>query len=162
MHEHRIKDFKGRFGILICSSTRDTKSDEAGARIISILKESGHEITNYEVIRDDPDIIKRNVREYTMNSDAVIVSGGTGITEHDVTIQAVSSMAEFEMSGFAHVFSMLSFQEIGTNAVLSRASAFVVNRKPVFCLPGSPAAAEMGVKKIILEQIDHIHHELNR
>ncbi len=162
MHEHRIENFKARFGVLVCSSTRDTKSDEAGSSIIALLKQRGHEISRYEVVRDDIDTIRRNVVEFIQESDALIISGGTGITKHDVTIEAVSSLAEYEMKGFSHVFALLSYQEIGSSASLSRASAFVVLRKPVFCLPGSPKGAEMGVRQIILKEIDHIHHELNR
>lgn len=162
MHEHRIEGFRAKFGVMVCSSTRDEKSDEAGSRIISLLKDAGHELSRYEVVKDDQDAIRRNVEEFLRESDALIISGGTGITKHDVTIEAVSSIAEYEMSGFGHIFAILSYEEIQTSAVLSRASAFVVSRKPVFCLPGSPAGAETGVSKIILKQIDHIYHELNR
>jgi molybdenum cofactor biosynthesis protein B len=91
-----------------------------------------------------------------------VISGGTGLTKNDVTIEAISSISEFEITAFSTIFSLLSYEEIGTSAIMSRSSAFVVDRKPVFCLPGSPKAAELGVKKIVLEQIDHIHHELNR
>ncbi len=162
MHEHRIENFKAKFGVLVCSSTRDVKSDEAGSKIISLLKENGHQVSRYEVVKDNADDIRRNVVEFLGDSDAVIISGGTGITKHDVTIETVSGLAEYEMKGFGHVFALLSFQEIGASASLSRASAFVVLRKPVFCLPGSPKGAELGVKEIILKEIDHIHHELNR
>lgn len=162
MHEHRIKDFSARFGVLVCSSTRDVKSDEAGSKIISLLKQEGHQISRYEVVKDDADAIRRNVVEFLQDSDALIISGGTGITRHDVTVEAVSGMAEYELKGFGHIFALLSFQDIGTSSILSRASAFIVLRKPVFCLPGSPKGAELGVSKIILKEIDHIHHELNR
>lgn len=162
MHEHRIEDFKGRFGVLVCSSTRDSKSDEAGSKIISLLKQAGHEISRYEVVKDDVDIIRRNVVEFLDQSDALIISGGTGISRYDVTTEAVGSLAQYELKGFGHVFAYLSYEEIGTSAILSRASAYVVLRKPVFCLPGSPKGAEMGVSRIILKEIDHIYHELNR
>lgn len=162
MHEHRIEGFKARFGVLVCSSTRDRKTDEAGSRIMVLLKDRGHEVTRYEVVKDDVAAIQRNVKEFLDGADAVVISGGTGITSHDVTVEAVSSMAQYEMKGFAHVFALLSYNDIGSSAVLSRASAWIVDRKPVFCLPGSPKGAELGISGIILEQIDHIHHELNR
>lgn len=162
MHEHRIDNFKGKFGVMVCSSTRDVNSDEAGSKIISLLKGAGHQISRYEVIKDDANIIRRNVVEFLQDSDALIISGGTGITSNDVTVDAVSTLAEYELKGFGHVFALLSFNEIGTSAVLSRASAFIVLRKPVFCIPGSPKGAELGVNRIILKEIDHIHHELNR
>lgn len=162
MHDHRISDYHAKFGVIVCSSTRDERTDQAGSIIKSLLAEHGHETVKYSVIKDSVDIIKNTVAEFLKECDSVIISGGTGITRFDVTTEAVSSIAEYEMSGFAHVFAFLSFQEIGSSAILSRASAYIVDRKPVFCLPGSPSAAATGVEKIILREIDHIQHELNR
>ena len=162
MHHHETKGFSGKFGVITCSSSRTQDDDDSGKTIMDLLENAGHEVVSYEVIADDQIRIKNTVLDFLDQCDSVIISGGTGITRYDVTIQAVSSIAEYEMTGFSHVFATLSFQEIGTNAALSRATAFVVNRKPVFCLPGSPAGAKLGVSGIILEQIAHIHHELNR
>lgn len=162
MHEHRISDYHGTFGVIVCSSTRDEKTDLAGSGIISLLKKNGHRVPKYSVVKDDPSVIRQTVVEFLQECDSVIISGGTGITRHDVTIEAVSSIAEYEMTGFGHVFALLSYGEIGTSSSLSRATAYVVGRKPVFCLPGSPSGAAMGVEKIILSEIDHIQHELNR
>lgn len=162
MHQHETKDFTGKFGVITCSSTRTQEDDDSGKTIMDLLENSGHEVVSYEVIRDDEKLIRKTVLDFLEDCDAVVISGGTGLTKHDVTVQAVSSISEYEMTGFSHLFAMLSFQEIGSNAALSRATAFVVERKPVFCLPGSPAGASLGVSRIILEQISHIHHELNR
>ncbi len=162
MHHHETKNFAGKFGVITCSSTRTQEDDDSGKTIMELLENAGHEVVSYEVIKDDEKLIRKTVLDFLEDSDAVIVSGGTGITKHDLTIQAVSSISEYEMTGFGHLFATLSYQEIGTNAALSRATAFVVQRKPVFCLPGSPAGANLGVSRIILEQISHIHHELNR
>lgn len=162
MHEHGIRDFQAKFGVIICSSTRTEKTDSAGSEIRKLLTDHGHTVSGYEIVKDDVNAIRAALGELLSKSDSVVISGGTGITSHDVTIDAVRSMAEYEMTGFSHVFASLSMEEIGTSAVLSRATAFVVNRKPVFCLPGSPSGASMGVRRIILKEIDHIHHELNR
>ncbi len=162
MHHHDTRNFIGKFGVITCSSSRTQDEDDSGKTIMELLENAGHEVSSYEVIRDDQIQIKDTVLDFLENCDAVIISGGTGITKYDVTIPAVSSIAQYEMSGFSHIFAAMSFQEIGTNAVLSRATAFIVNRKPVFCLPGSPAGAKLGVSRIILQQIGHIHHELNR
>lgn len=162
MHNHETMDFSGKFGVITCSSSRNQEEDDSGKTIMEMLENAGHEVISYEVIPDDLAQIKNTVLDFLDDCDSVIISGGTGITRHDVTIQAVSDIAEYEMTGFGHVFATLSLQDIGTNAALSRATAFVVNRKPVFCLPGSPAGAKLGVSGIILEQIAHIHHELNR
>ena len=162
MHEHRIEDFHAKFGVLICSSTRSMENDESGTSIIKLLEKNGHEVSNYEIVKDDEAEIIKMVLEFIKDADAVVISGGTGITLRDVTVEAVARIAEYEMKGFSTIFSMLSFKEIGSSAMLSRASAFVVHRKPVFCLPGNPGGASLGIEELILKEIDHIHHELNR
>ena len=162
MHNHETENFTRKFGVITCSSTRTEEDDDSGKTVMELLENAGHEVVSYDVIKDDTDLIRETVQEFLDVCDAVIISGGTGITRYDVTIQAVSAIAEYEMTGFGHVFASLSLEEIGTGAALSRSAAFIVGRKPVFCLPGSPAGARLGVTGIILEQISHIHHELNR
>lgn len=162
MHHHETENFTGRFGVITCSSSRTKEDDESGKTIMELLENAGHEVVSYTVIQDDEALIKNTILDFLEECNAVIISGGTGITKYDVTIQAVSRIAEYEMTGFGHVFATLSYQEIGSRAALSRSTAFIVGRKPVFCLPGSPAGAGLGVTGIILEQIAHIHHELNR
>ena len=162
MHHHEVEKFTGKFGVITCSSSRTEDEDESGKTIMELLENAGHEVVSYDVIMDDRDLIREKVQKFLEECDAIIISGGTGITRYDVTVQAVSSLAEYEMTGFGHVFASLSYQEIGTDAALSRSTAYVVDRKPVFCLPGSPAGARLGVADIILKQISHIHHELNR
>ena len=162
MHEHRIRDFRASIGVITCSNSRTEETDDSGRRIRELVTEAGHKISGYFVVRDEENLIIATVRELLPQSDAIIISGGTGITVHDVTIDAVSSIAEYELTGFGRVFSFLSYGEIGSSAILSRATAFVVERKPVFCLPGSPQAAALGVSGLILDQIDHFCHELSR
>ncbi|MCL4335661.1 MAG: molybdenum cofactor biosynthesis protein MoaB [Candidatus Thermoplasmatota archaeon] len=162
MHDHRIEDFHAKFGVLVCSSTRSMENDESGTAIIKLLEKNGHEVSNYEIVKDDEAEIIKMVLKFINDADAVVISGGTGITLRDVTVEAVARIAEYEMKSFSTIFSMLSFKEIGSSAMLSRASAFVVHRKPVFCLPGNPDGASLGIEELILKEIDHIHHELNR
>lgn len=162
MHRHETEDYTAKFGVITCSSSRTEEDDDAGKKILDLLEQSGHEVARYAVIKDEEALIRRTVLEFLEECDSVITTGGTGITQHDVTVSSVARIAEYEMTGFAHVFAILSYEDIGTSAALSRATAFVVGRKPVFCLPGSPAGAELGVNGIILKEIAHIHHELNR
>lgn len=161
-HEHRIENYRATFGIITCSSTRTRENDESGMKIMELVQGAGHDVLEYAVVDDDSEKIKDAVRRSVLKCDAVIISGGTGITSRDVTVDAVRSISQFEMTGFGHVFAILSYNRIGTSAVMSRSTAFVVDRKPVFCLPGSPEAADLGVRHLILDQIDHIHHELVR
>jgi molybdenum cofactor synthesis domain len=162
MHEHRIENLKARFSVIVCSSTRTKENDTSGQEINSSLKEAGHEVSFYEVVRDDPEMIEESVKRAISKSDVLIISGGTGITSRDVTIETVRSMAEKEIHSFSTVFALLSYQQIGTSAIMSNSSAFLIDRKPVFCLPGSPSGASLGVKGIILKEIDHILHESRR
>jgi len=161
-HSHRIKNFHANFSVITCSSTRTSENDDSGKGIISAIERAGHRVVNYEVINDDVETIRGTVDAFIKSSDAIIITGGTGITKRDVTIEAVRGIAEYEMTGFSTVFSIISFRDIGTSAIMSRSTAFIVKRKPVFCLPGSVSGALIAVESIILEQIDHIHHELQR
>ena len=162
MHEHRIPGLKPSFSVLVTSSTRDRETDTSGQPLVGLLKEKGYDVAAYDVVDDDADLIRAKVEEFLMKSDALVISGGTGISGRDVTVQAVRSISSKEIGGFAAVFSMLSFNEIGTSAIMSSASAYVVSNKPVFCLPGSPSGARTGVEKIIIPEIDHIIHALNK
>jgi molybdenum cofactor biosynthesis protein B len=161
-HDHRISGFIASFHVITCSSTRTMDNDDSGRGIVNAIREKGHRVSGYQIVDDNVDDIKRAVMAGLESSDAVIITGGTGITSRDVTIEAVRSIADFEMTGFSHVFALISFQRIGASAIMSRSTAFIVGRKPVFCLPGSPAGSMLAVSELILDQIDHIHHELGR
>lgn len=162
MHDHRIPGLKPVFSVLVASSTRSKGNDASGEAIITILESEGYSVSGYEVVTDEVEAIKKKAEELLSSSDALVISGGTGISDRDVTIPSIREMSSKEISGFAHIFSMMSFQEIGTSAIMSSSSAFVVGKKPVFCLPGSPDGARLGVEKVILPEIDHVVHELNK
>lgn len=160
MHEHRIPGIRPKFSLLVASSTRSKDTDTAGRPVMELLRKEGYEVAGYRVVNDDMEAISEAVIELISMSEALVISGGTGISGRDLTVDAVKKMSEKEIRGFATVFTMLSYGEIGTSAIMSSASAYVVKNKPVFCLPGSPAGLRMGVEKIILPEIDHIMHEL--
>ncbi len=160
--DHRIANFSAKFAVITCSSTRKPENDVSGNGIVAEVTKAGHSVPVYAVVNDDVAEIRHAIKEALKKCDAAIITGGTGITSRDVTLEAVSPIAEYEMSGFGHLFSQISFREIGTSAVMSRSTAYIVDRKPVFCLPGSPAGSLLGVREIILKQIDHIIHELRR
>ncbi len=162
MHEHRMPGFRPVFSVLVASSTRKKGDDDSGSSIIEVLKNNGNSVSGYEVVTDDVETIRESVKRLLGKSDALVISGGTGLSARDFTIEAVRGIATKEITGFSHVFAMISYHEIGTSAIMSNASAFVVDSKPVFCLPGSPSGARTGVEKLILPEIDHIVHELNK
>lgn len=161
-HDHRISGFIASFHVITCSSTRTMETDDSGRGIVDAIGKKGHRVSGYQIVDDDVGDIQKAVISGLETSDAVIITGGTGITSRDVTIEAVRGIADYEMTGFGHVFALISFQKIGTSAIMSRSTAFIVKRKPVFCLPGSPSGSMLAVSELILDQIDHIHHELGR
>jgi molybdenum cofactor biosynthesis protein B len=154
-----------RFGIFVCSTSRyqqlkrgESFTDLSGDLTESLLKNVGHAVSFRKVIPDDKGMIEESVR-YALNSkdvDAAVFCGGTGITPSDLTIETVSPFLEKILPGFGEIFRRLSFDKIGSAAVLSRAVAGVANGKAVFCVPGSPDAVKLCFEKLILPEAGHI------
>jgi len=143
-------------------SARD-KEEEIGDLSGKIAKElvtdNGHHVEYYDVLPDDADKIFDGILNALMtDADFIITTGGTGLTKNDVTIEGVSRLLKKEIRGFGELFRSMSYEEIGTAAVLSRAIAgvSVVDQKPIFCLPGSPASVKLAITKIIMPEIAHI------
>ncbi len=162
MHDHVSSGSIPIFSILTCSNTRLPENDESGKVLHDILKNSGVEVADKRIVKDDFDEITSAVRKMIEKCDILVITGGTGITKYDVTIEAVRSLSQKEMTGFMVQFQQLSYKDVGTAAMLSGASGFIVQRKAVFCLPGSPGAAALGLKELILPEARHIIHELRR
>jgi molybdenum cofactor biosynthesis protein B len=156
---------KLRFGIFTVSTSRYQKlkkgesvKDESGDLIESILKGVGHTISFRKVISDDKRMIEEGISNSLAapNLDAVILCGGTGIAKSDVTIEAVSPFLEKTLPGFGETFRSMSFHEIGSAAILTRAIAGVARGKALFCIPGSPDAAKLSVEKLISTEAGHV------
>ncbi|MCL4451166.1 MAG: MogA/MoaB family molybdenum cofactor biosynthesis protein [Candidatus Thermoplasmatota archaeon] len=162
MHDHISPGEKARFSILTCSSTRVPDNDESGKTLQDILYNEGFQVVDKKIVKDDFTEIVSVVRKMIEKCDILLITGGTGITKYDVTIEAVRSISEKEMTGFMIQFQILSSKDVGMDAMLSGASGFVVERKAVFCLPGSPRGAFLGLKGIIIPEAPHIIHELRR
>jgi len=144
--------------VVTVSSTRTREDDPSGDIVETTLANAGHDIVTRDVIRDDLDGIQNVVVALTDRSDvdAVVTTGGTGITPDDVTVEAVSPLFDKELPGFGELFRILSYEDVGTKALASRATAGVVDGSVVFCLPGSEAAATLGVEELIAEEIGHL------
>jgi len=133
-------------------------TDESGDLIAKTLLNSGHTVAIQRLIPDNKAIAQKTIREM-LNSPrvhAIITSGGTGITPADLTIEAVRPILEKELPGFGELFRHLTYQEIGSAAVMSRAIAGVAKGKAVFCLPGSPHAVKLCLERLILPETAHI------
>jgi molybdopterin adenylyltransferase len=154
------------FGIYICSTSRyrlidqgeKVVSDVGGDLIVDLLKTSGQYVLFKKIIADDKVLISAAVEEVLNlpNLDVVIFSGGTGITPTDITIETVTPFFEKTLPGFGEFFRRISFDRVGSAAVLSRAVAGVANGKALFCIPGSPDAVRVAVEMLILPEAPHI------
>jgi molybdenum cofactor biosynthesis protein B len=157
-HDHHEEHVRKnlRTGVITASDTRAPSSDKSGAIIREMLTQAGHTVAYYEVIPDDPARIAGVIRAHLGELDAVIITGGTGVAARDSTIEAVRPMLDKELEGFGEIFRMLSYQEIGSRAMLSRALAGVCGGKFIAALPGSTAACRLAMEKLIIPEIGHI------
>jgi molybdenum cofactor synthesis domain len=137
------------------SKTPADCEDGSGQIIIDLLEKAKHK-TTYCLLKDDRLDIETALMTMLERADAAILCGGTGLTASDVTIEAITPMLEKVIPGFGELFRIMSYEEIGTASVLSRAMAGVVEGKAVFCIPGSPNAAKLAVSKIIVPELGHI------
>jgi molybdenum cofactor biosynthesis protein B len=147
-----------RCAVLTVSDTRSLADDRSGACIRDRLEGAGHGIATHRVVPDERELIAAQIRSFVEDPeiDAVIVTGGTGLALRDVTYEAVSAMLQKRMDGFGELFRMLSFEQVGSAAMLSRAVAGLVETTVVFALPGSPAACELALDKLILPELSHV------
>ena len=132
--------------------------DKSGDLIVKILGDFNYEIASRELIPDNPAIIRELILKLCENPnvDAIIITGGTGITKNDLTIETASNLFEKDLPGFGEIFRKLSYEQIGSAAILTRATAGIRTGKAIFCIPGSPDAVELAVKKLIAPEASHI------
>ncbi len=142
--------------VITVSSTRTEESDISGRTIRTLLEESSIEITHYAIVPDDMEHIRREVYRALPKASCIILTGGTGLTSDDCTIEAVSPLLEKKIDGFGELFRMKSYEEIGSAAILSRAVAGVIGGRAVFCIPGSSKAVTLATREIIIPEIRHI------
>jgi molybdenum cofactor biosynthesis protein B len=138
------------------SDTRTESDDTSGGRIRTLLDEHGHRVAFYRIIKDEPKQIARLLEEVPAPVRAVIFNGGTGLARRDTTYEALAGLLEKEITGFGELFRMLSFEQIGSAAMLSRATAGVIGGRIVFSVPGSTKAVELAMTKLILPELGHI------
>ena len=135
--------------------------DISGNVMLDLISNSGFDVKTYSLLPDNESLIAGHVRELTdadigADIDAIVISGGTGLAPEDVTLEAVEPLFDKTIPGFGEVFRLKSLEDVGTAAILSRASAGTVGRCVVFCLPGSPAAVELALKELIIPEVPHI------
>jgi molybdenum cofactor biosynthesis protein B len=149
--------------IVTVSDTRTPETDTSGKLIRKLVEEAGHHVTGYRIVRDEPDEVAAVLDEFTDGrARLVIFNGGTGISKRDRTFDVISKALEKTLPGFGELFRMLSYQEVGAAAMLSRATAGVYRDTVIFSTPGSPNAVQVAVEKLILPEIQHLAWELGR
>ena len=164
-HEHKQLSPKiVRCAVIVVSGSRTAETDESGKLITSLLEKDGHSVTSFSILKNDAEALAGKVKYLLAeeNPDAIITSGGTGASRMDLSIEAITPLLDKKLDGFGELFRHLTFQEIGTGSVLSRAMAGVSAGKIVICLPGSLEATRMAMEKIILPEIGHMVREASR
>jgi molybdopterin adenylyltransferase len=144
--------------VITISDTRTSETDKSGQLIQALLQQAGHQVGFYTIIKDEPTQIQSQLLQLCdrANVEAIIFSGGTGIAPRDTTYDAISSLLEKTLPGFGEIFRFLSYQEIGSRAIASRATAGIYQGKLVFSLPGSSNAVKLALEKLILPEIVHL------
>lgn len=163
VHEHEKHARKNlKLGVITASDSRTPETDASGKLIRTMLEAAGHRVDYYEIVRDDREKISAALVNNLENLDAIIVNGGTGITSRDNTTEVVKSLLDKELEGFGELFRMLSFNEIGAAAMMSRAIAGVRHGKFIAALPGSTDACRLAMEKLLLSQLGHITYLLSK
>ena len=157
--EHRAHGARSvACAVLTVSDTRTPETDGSGTCIRALLEEAGHRVLAYAIRPDDPGTVRAHLEELLAlpGLDAVIVNGGTGIAPRDATFEAITALLEKRLDGFGELFRMLSWEQVGSAAILSRATAGVARGKIVVSVPGSQAAVELAMQKLLLPELGHM------
>lgn len=163
--EHRAEaPASVRVYVLTVSDTRTIATDSGGAAIASLLQEAGHAVAGRDIVRDEPDEVRAKLAAQLDRDEvqAIITTGGTGISARDTSFEAIDALLEKRLDGFGELFRMLSYGEIGPAAMLSRACAGLSRRKIVISLPGSEHAVRLAMTKLILPELGHLVREARR
>ena len=160
-HHRRAAVQRVPTAVLTVSDTRDLETDTGGAAVAAMLEQGGHPVVTREVVRDEPAAIEASLGAALGREDvrAVILTGGTGVAPRDVTPDTVEPLLDRVVPGFGELFRMLSYQDVGSAALLSRALAGVASGCVVFVIPGSRGAVRLAMEKLILPEIGHLAAE---
>jgi len=156
-HKSRAK-IKVRVAVVTLSNSRSLETDTSGDTIQELIETGGHTVSAREVLPDDRKKLDTTVRRLLKNRkvEAIITTGGTGLAPTDVTIEAVRPLLDKELTGFNSLFMYLSYQQVQSAAMMSRALAGTIGDTVIFCLPGSPRACKLAVESLILPELGHI------
>ena len=163
VEEHKAKGKRNiNCFVITVSDTRDETTDESGQLIKSFLADEKHMLIGYRIVKDEPAEIDALLREALANKqvEAVIVNGGTGISPRDGTYEVIVGLLEKRLDGFGEIFRYLSYQDIGSAAIMSRAVAGSAQGKVLISLPGSKGAVRLAMERLILPELRHMVSQL--
>ena len=144
--------------IITVSDTRTEDTDTSGRAIADLVAVAGHQVAGRTIVKDDPEIVRGTIERQLAAPDvhAIFTTGGTGITSRDSTYEAVSALLQKRLDGFGELFRMLSYEQIGPAAIMSRACAGLAAGRIVVCLPGSEAAVRLAMEKLLIPELGHL------
>lgn len=148
--------------VITVSDTRTQKSDRSGQVMIQLLQDAGHDIQSYQILKDEPEEIRQAIARLQTQSviDVILLNGGTGISPRDTTYDAIEPLLDKTLPGFGELFRMLSYSDIGSRAMASRAIAGTLGHQLLFSIPGSSNAVILAMEKLILPEISHLVKQL--
>jgi molybdopterin adenylyltransferase len=155
---------QARVYVITVSDSRREEDDESGRLCRELVAAAGHQVTGHGILPDDPGVVATSCQELVAGGsvDAILLTGGTGISSRDSTYEAVAGLLDKRLDGFGELFRALSFAEVGTRAMASRAVAGTCGRALVFAMPGSPKAVRLAVERLIGPELGHLVGELHR
>lgn len=165
MFMHEVESRNARCVVITVSDTRTIETDKSGLLIKDLLREQQHECIEHTIVRDDAITIGNEIDRAVANNETniILMTGGTGISNRDVTIEVVNTKMTKHLPGFGEVFRMLSYTEdIGSRAIMSRATAGRIHDKIIFAMPGSSGAVKLAMTKLILPELNHCLFELEK
>ena len=161
-HQEQAEETPVRCVVVTVSDTRTEDTDTSGQFIRTALEDAGFSVDYYTIVPDEPDRIEALVDELVDSVDAVLMNGGTGISARDQTVDVLQEQIDKPLPGFGELFRMLSYDEIGAGAMLSRATAGVYRDTLLFAMPGSTNAVQLAMTKLILPELEHLVWEIAR
>lgn len=152
------------YAVVTVSDTRALEEDRSGNALVELVEEAGHRVVERRLVRDEVSLVRQVVIELTARDDVdvVVLTGGTGFSPRDLTVDAVTPLLQRPVEGFGELFRMLSFEEVGAAAMLSRATAGIVHGRLVFALPGSRPAVRLAMERLVLPEAAHLLGQVRR
>jgi len=163
-HQKSASDIKAKCAIITLSDTRTEATDTSGQLIQRLLTEANHTIAHYQIVKDDPTQLTPLLQKLLADPaiEIILTNGGTGIARRDQTISVIEKIIDQPLPGFGELFRMLSWEQIGPGAMMSRAAAGIARNKPIFAMPGSTKAVDLAMQRLILPELKHLLFELNK